>query len=143
MKLTQDAYFRTEDFSPMIEDVGFTRFTFTVPTDIVCYGDYRDDLQHPTEPAEERLLLGLMLYLTRHNGHRVTKLLLERLFEGMNAWGEFDDKDAEELRQFVDAGIREYHVHGPFDAKSYETHRAEYLASKVGASEPSFAEKAA
>lgn len=143
MKHVSEHFIRSDDFRPKIEEVKYTRITFTLPEHLVCFGDEFEELAHRKVPYEEQHLLGLMLRIARHNGYRVKKLLLEELFRGMNEWGLFDDEDAEELRQFVDEGIREYHIHGPFDAKSYEMHRAEYLASKAGSSEPSLAEKAA
>ena len=80
-----------------------------------------------------------MLSIARHNGYRVKKLLLEELFRGMNQWGLFEDEDEEELRQFVEEGIQEYHVHGPFDDQRW----AEYLAARVEANDPKENEKAA
>lgn len=131
-------FIRTEDFRPKIEDVDYVRMTFTLPKHLVCFGDDYEELAHRKVPEDEGRLLGLMLCIARHNGYRVKKLLLEEIFRGMNQWGLFEDKDAEDLRQFVEDGIREYHVHGPFSAESYQ----EYLAPKVEDEEEEPAEDA-
>jgi hypothetical protein len=119
--------FRTHDFRPKIEDQNYVSMNFTLPSHLVCFGDQYEELAHRVVPEEERRLLGLMLRITRHNGYRIKKLVLDELFKGMNEWGLLDDKDAEELLSFVEDGIREYHVHGPFDEKTW----AEYLATKA------------
>ncbi len=138
MQLVSDPSIRIEDFRPKIEEVNYVRMTFTLPEHHVCFGDLYDELAHRKVPEDERRLLGLMLTLTRHNGYRVKKLLLDELLFGMGEWGLFEDADAEELIRFVEAGIREHHVHGPFSEEGYE----KYLASKVEDEEKNPAEAA-
>lgn len=139
MEHVSERFIRTEDFRPKIDDVDYVRMTFTLSKRHVCFNDDYEELAHRKVPEDEMRLLGLMLSIARHNGYRIKKLLLEEIFRGMNQWGLFEDEDAEDLRQFVEDGIREYHVHGPFDEQGW----AEYLARKAEAIDPIEPEAAA
>ncbi len=139
MELVSKRYTRTEDFRPKIEDENYVRMTFNLPEHFVCFADYYGELEHREVPQEERRLLGLMLRIARHNGYLVKKLLLEEIFRGMNQSGLFEDEDAEDLRQFVEEGIQEWHVHGPFNDQKW----AEYRGTRGDAKDPKVNEQAA
>lgn len=139
MERVSKRYIRTEDFRPKIEDVDYVRMTFTLPKHLVSFYDEFDELEHRNVPEDEMRLLGLMLSIARHNGYCIKKLLLQEVFRGMNQWGIFEDEDAEELLQFVYKGIRQYHVHGPFDDRSWD----QYLASIGEDIDPIESERAA
>ncbi|WP_417267092.1 hypothetical protein [Celeribacter baekdonensis] len=139
MELVTESYIRTQDFRPVVEDLEYTRITFTLPKNIIGFTDRYDEMEHREVPVDERRLLGLLLCITRHTGYRIKKRLLEELFLSISEWDDlFEDADAEELVRFVEACIREHHVHGPFSAKGYE----DYLASKVNDEEEDPAEAA-
>jgi len=126
-----ERHFRTQDFRPAVEDLEYTRVTFTVPKDIISFIDRYDELEHREVPPEEQRLLGLLLCITRQTGYRIKKLLLEELFLSISEWDYlFEDGDPEELVGFVgfvEACIRDHHVNGHSSAKGYE----DYLRSKV------------
>lgn len=134
-----ERYFRTQDFRPVVEDLEYTRVTFTVPKDVISFIDRYDELEHREVPADERRLLGLLLCITRQTGYRIKKRLLEELFLSISEWDDlFEDGDPEELVGFVESCIRDHHVNGPSSAKGYE----DYLASKLNDEEEDRAEAA-